>query len=93
MGDLIVTCMSKYSRNRYLGEQIGKGKSLKDALTEMVMVAEGVNTTKAAFQLAKQRGVEVPIINEVHQILFEGKDPKNAVYDLMTRAAKFEDWG
>lgn len=93
MGDLIVTCMSKYSRNRYLGEQIGKGKKLDEVLSEMVMVAEGVKTTRSAHELAARHGVEVPIINEAYKVLFQNKDPKEAVYDLMTRAAKFEDWG
>lgn len=93
MGDLIVTCMSKYSRNRYLGEQIGKGKTLKQVLSEMVMVAEGVRTTRSAYELASRHGVEVPITSEAYHVLFEGKDPKQAVFDLMTRAAKGEDWG
>jgi glycerol-3-phosphate dehydrogenase (NAD(P)+) len=85
--------MSRHSRNRYLGEQIGKGKNLEQALADMVMVAEGVKTTRAAYQLARHLKVEVPIINEVYNILFRHKNPKQAVYDLMTRAAKFEDWG
>ncbi|MFQ5637093.1 MAG: NAD(P)H-dependent glycerol-3-phosphate dehydrogenase [bacterium] len=93
MGDLIVTCMSKYSRNRYLGEQIGKGKTLKSVLEEMVMVAEGVKTTRSAYELAAKHGVEVPIIAETYHVLFENKDPQQAVFDLMTRAAKYEDWG
>lgn len=93
MGDLIVTCMSKYSRNRHLGEQIGKGQSLEQALSEMVMVAEGVRTTRSAYELALRHKVEVPIIYEAHEVLFEGKDPKQAVFDLMTRTAKGEDWG
>ncbi len=93
MGDLIVTCMSKYSRNRYLGEQIGKGKTLDEVLGEMVMVAEGVRTTRSAYELAKKHQVEVPIIAEAYNVLFMNKDPKQAVFDLMTRAAKVEDWG
>ena len=93
MGDLIVTCMSKYSRNRHLGEQIGRGKTLEQVLSEMVMVAEGVKATRSAYELAAQHQVEVPIIAEAHKVLFQNKDPKEAVYDLMTRAAKFEDWG
>lgn len=93
MGDLIVTCMSKYSRNRYLGEQIGKGKSLEEVLSGMVMVAEGVRTTRSAYELAAKHKVEVPIISEAHKVLFENKDPEEAVFDLMTRAAKYEDWG
>lgn len=93
MGDLIVTCMSKYSRNRHLGEQIGKGKALEEALADMVMVAEGVKTTRSAYELAARYEVEIPIITEAYRVLFENKDAKQAVYDLMTRAAKNEDWG
>lgn len=93
MGDLIVTCMSKHSRNRYVGEQIGKGKTLQQVLDEMIMVAEGVRTTRSAYDLAMKHDVEVPIISEIYSILFEDKNPKQAVFDLMTRAAKFEDWG
>ncbi|RMF60797.1 MAG: NAD(P)H-dependent glycerol-3-phosphate dehydrogenase [Calditrichaeota bacterium] len=93
MGDLIVTCMSKYSRNRYLGEQIGKGRKLDEVLSEMVMVAEGVKTTRAAYELGRKYGVEIPIITEAYNVLFQDKDPERAVFDLMTRAAKSEDWG
>lgn len=93
MGDLIVTCTSKYSRNRYVGEQIGRGKTLKQVLADMVMVAEGVLTTKSALQLAQKHEVEVPIISEAHRVLFENKDPEKAVHDLMTRAATVENWG
>jgi glycerol-3-phosphate dehydrogenase (NAD(P)+) len=93
MGDLIVTCMSQYSRNRYVGEQIGKGRKLEEVLNEMVMVAEGVRTTRSAHQLSKKYGVEMPITGEVYKILFQGKDPKAAVYDLMSRDAKPESWG
>ena len=93
MGDLIVTCMSRYSRNRYLGEQIGKGKKLNDVLSEMVMVAEGVKTTRSAYELAAKYQVVIPIITEAYNVLFQNKDPKQAVFDLMTRAAKIEDWG
>lgn len=93
MGDLIVTCTSRHSRNRYVGEQIGKGKTLRDVLDGMVMVAEGVRTTQSAFDLSKQFDVSMPITEEVYRILFEEKNPKKAVYDLMTRDAKAEDWG
>jgi glycerol-3-phosphate dehydrogenase (NAD(P)+) len=93
MGDLIVTCMSRYSRNRYLGEQIGRGKKLDEVLSEMVMVAEGVRTTRSAYELAAKHQVEIPIITEAYNVLFQDKDPKQAVFDLMTRAAKVEDWG
>ncbi|HEY4612855.1 MAG TPA: NAD(P)H-dependent glycerol-3-phosphate dehydrogenase [Bacteroidota bacterium] len=90
VGDLIVTCMSRHSRNRYVGEQVGKGRKLDDVLKEMVMVAEGVATAKSALELEKKFGVELPIITEVHRILFEGKDPRKGMHDLMTRDAKGE---
>jgi glycerol-3-phosphate dehydrogenase (NAD(P)+) len=85
IGDLMVTCMSRHSRNRHVGVEIGKGRTLPEILSEMVMVAEGVATTQSAFELAARVGVEVPIIAEVHRILFEGKDPLIACHDLMTR--------
>jgi glycerol-3-phosphate dehydrogenase (NAD(P)+) len=90
IGDLMVTCMSRHSRNRHVGFEIGKGRKLKDILGEMVMVAEGVATTKSAHELASRVGAEVPIITEVHRILFEDKDPLAACYDLMTRDPKGE---
>ncbi len=90
IGDLMVTCMSRHSRNRHVGVEIGKGRKLDEILSEMVMVAEGVETTKSANALAKQVGVEVPICAEVYKMLFEGKDPRQSTYDLMTRDAKGE---
>ena len=90
IGDLMVTCMSGHSRNRRVGVEIGKGRKLPEILSEMVMVAEGVATTRSAYDLAKRVGVEVPIISEVHKILFEDKDPLVACYDLMTRDPKGE---
>jgi glycerol-3-phosphate dehydrogenase (NAD(P)+) len=90
IGDVIVTCMSKYSRNRYVGEQIGKGRKLKDILAEMEMVAEGVTTAKSVYQLSQKVGVEVPICVEVYKILYEDKDPILATTDLMTRRPKEE---
>lgn len=93
MGDLVVTCMSRHSRNRYVGEEIGKGKTLKQVLSEMVMVAEGVKTTKSAYDLAKKYDTEMPITEEVYKTLFENKNPKDAVFDLMTRGAKQEKFG
>ncbi len=90
MGDLIVTCMSKHSRNRFVGEQIGAGKKLKQVLKSMNMVAEGVQTSRSASQLAKKYEVETPITDEVYQILFEDKDPVKATTDLMTRDMKME---
>jgi glycerol-3-phosphate dehydrogenase (NAD(P)+) len=91
IGDLIVTCMSKHSRNRHVGEEIGKGRKLNDILGEMIMVAEGVDSTKSVYSLARQYHVELPIVNEVHEVLFEDKDPIIAASDLMTRDAKGED--
>ncbi|MFA3782524.1 NAD(P)H-dependent glycerol-3-phosphate dehydrogenase [Melioribacteraceae bacterium 4301-Me] len=91
MGDLIVTCMSRHSRNRYVGEQIGKGKKLKDILKSMNMVAEGVETSKAVHQLSKEHEVETPICSAVYQILFEERDPIKVTYELMTRDMKSED--
>lgn len=91
MGDLIVTCMSRHSRNRYVGEQIGKGKTLKQVLKSMDMVAEGVETSRSASQLARKYEVETPITNEVYKILFEDKDPIKATTDLMTRDMKTEN--
>ena len=90
IGDLMVTCMSRHSRNRYVGVEIGKGRKLSDILSEMVMVAEGVETTKSARALAKKTGVETPIVNEVYNMLFESKNPHDACYDLMTRDPKGE---
>jgi len=92
MGDLIVTCMSRHSRNRYVGEQIGKGRRLDDILREMTMVAEGVRTCKSAVALAKKYNVEMPICSAVYQVLFEGKAPREALSDLMNRDVKPEVW-
>ncbi len=90
LGDLIVTCSSQHSRNRRLGYKIGSGKSLDQALDEMQMVAEGVRTAKAVYNLASDLGIEMPIVNQVYRVLFEGKDPKEAVNNLMLRGAKHE---
>ena len=90
IGDLIATCLSRHSRNRHVGEEIGKGRKLPDILSEMVMVAEGVATTRSVHDLGKKLHVELPIVNEVYRVIFEGKDPMRATADLMTRAAKEE---
>jgi glycerol-3-phosphate dehydrogenase (NAD(P)+) len=90
MGDLIVTCMSRHSRNRHVGEQIGQGKKLQQVLDEMVMVAEGVKTTRSVYQLRKKYPVETPICDEVYKVLFEDKNPHQAVKDLMARDPKEE---
>ncbi len=90
IGDLVVTCSSKHSRNRYVGEQIGKGKTLEQILAEMVMVAEGISTTKAVYELAQKLGVEMPITAAVYEMLFHRKNPNELVYELMTREPKEE---
>ncbi|HEY9059003.1 MAG TPA: NAD(P)H-dependent glycerol-3-phosphate dehydrogenase [Pseudobacteroides sp.] len=90
IGDLIVTCTSMHSRNRRAGILIGKGKSLEEALKEVAMVVEGVNTTRAAYHMAKKLNVEMPIINQAYEVLFNGKDAKQAVIDLMMRDRKLE---
>ena len=90
LGDLTTTCISQYSRNRWLGEEIGKGKKLNDILKETDMVVEGVVTTKSAFDLSKKYNVEMPITCEIHKVLYGNKDPKIAVHDLMTRSPKIE---
>ncbi len=91
MGDLIVTCMSKHSRNRFVGEQIGKGRKLKDVLKSMNMVAEGVETCRSVHQLSEELDIETPIASAAYKILFEGKDPIKATYELMTRDMKSEN--
>ena len=91
LGDLVVTCFSKHSRNRYLGEQVGRGRSLADIEAEMTMVAEGVKTTRSVHALALRHDVEMPITEAVTRILFDGMPPQEAVWALMTRAAKHED--
>jgi len=90
MGDLITTCMSKHSRNRRFGELIGQGHSLQEALDKMVMVAEGVETTRSVYNLSQKHEIEMPITTEVYQVLFEGKSAKEGVRDLMLREHKHE---
>lgn len=92
IGDLVVTCMSTHSRNRYLGEQIGKGRTLDEVLDEMDMVAEGVRTTQSIHDLARHHQIEMPITEAVYAILFENKQPREMVDELMTRSAKREHW-
>ncbi|MEN8908209.1 MAG: NAD(P)H-dependent glycerol-3-phosphate dehydrogenase [Clostridiales bacterium] len=95
VGDLIVTCTSMHSRNRRAGILIGKGKSMEEAIVEVKMVVEGITTTKAAYMLAKKENVGMPIILEAYNVLFNKKDPSEAVNDLMTRDKKYEldVWG
>ena len=92
MGDLIVTCMSRHSRNRYVGEQIGRGRRLEEILAGMTMVAEGVRTAKAAVALAEKHQTEMPICTEVYKLLYENKNPRQALVDLLNREIKPEFW-
>jgi len=90
MGDLVTTCFSQNSRNRWLGEQIGKGKRLNAILDKTEMVIEGINTAKSAMRLAKCYKVKMPITTEVFKVLYQNKNPRNAVQALMLRAKKKE---
>lgn len=89
-GDLMVTCFSKHSRNRALGEAIGSGKALDSAQNSISMVAEGIKNTVSAYEIGTKLNLELPIINEVYKVLFEFKSPTDAVNDLMTRLPKHE---
>ena len=90
IGDLIVTCASMHSRNRRAGILIGQGKTMKEAMDEVKMVVEGVYSAKAAMQLARKYEVELPIIEQVNEILFNDKPAAEAVRDLMIRDKKIE---
>lgn len=92
IGDLVVTCLSKHSRNRYVGEQIGKGRTLDEVVGEMSMIAEGVHTSKAVYELSMRLGVEMPITRAVYEMLFEGKPAQQAILDLMEREPKPENY-
>ena len=85
IGDLIVTCTSMHSRNRRAGILLGQGKTLDETLKEVHMVVEGVNTAHAAMQLSKKYDVSMPIVTEANEILYNGKDAREAVFSLMTR--------
>lgn len=90
MGDLVVTCSSSHGRNRRVGMEIGKGRGLDEILAETQQVAEGVHTCVSARALGARVGVELPIVEQVWRVLYDGKDPREAVYDLMTRDPKPE---
>lgn len=91
IGDLIVTCTSQHSRNRFVGQELGKGRNMSDIQKDMGhAVAEGVKTTESAWNLARKLNVETPIIDEAYAVLYQDADPKEAVYRLMTRDAKEE---
>jgi len=90
LGDLITTCTSRHSRNRYVGEELGRGRKLDDILSNMAMVAEGVRTTKVTRALGAATGVDMPITEAMYEVMFEGRDPREAVSALMTRPPKAE---
>jgi len=90
LGDLVTTCISPYSRNRFVGEQIGKGKSLREIESRMQMVAEGVPTTKSTYSLSLKYKVDMPITREVYLVLYKNRSPERAVKNLMTRRRKEE---
>jgi len=90
LGDLVLTCTGELSRNRTVGYRLGQGMKLKDILSEMRMVAEGIRTTKSAYELSRKLNVEMPITEQVYKLLYEDKDPRVVVKDLMSRALKDE---
>lgn len=90
MGDLVLTCTGDLSRNRSVGIELGRGRKIADILAGMQMIAEGVKTTLSAYQLAQKLNVEVPIIEQMYLILYQDKDPREAVTDLMLRDLKAE---
>ena len=92
IGDLVATCTSRHSRNRYVGERIGQGETLEAILSGMKMVAEGVETTRSGHELARRHHVEMPITDQVYQVLFGNRPAAEAVAELMGRTLKAEIW-
>jgi glycerol-3-phosphate dehydrogenase (NAD(P)+) len=90
IGDLITTCVSRHGRNRHVGERLARGEKLQDILKTMTMVAEGIFTTRSVHDKAQQIGVEMPITAEIYRVLYEDKDPLQAVSDLMLREPRSE---
>ena len=90
IGDLIVTCASRHSRNRKAGMLIGRGYTMKEAMDEVKMVVEGVYSAKAAIALARKYNIDMPIIEQVNSVLFENQPAKDAVMELMLRDKKAE---
>mgnify|MGYP001261236996 CR=1 FL=1 len=85
MGDLVVTAFSQHSRNRMVGERIGKGEELVDILSSIDMIAEGVDTTRSIYDLSIKHKIEMPICTQIYQVLFNNKDPRQAILNLMSR--------
>lgn len=90
LGDLFTTCVSPHGRNRWFGEEVGKGKKTEEVLKSTEMVIEGVSTAQSCYELGKKYNVEMPIAQQVYAVIYEGKNPKQAVRDLMTREKKAE---
>ncbi len=90
LGDLVLTCTGELSRNRHVGLELGRGKVLADILAGMGMVAEGVKTTRSAYNLARREGVEMPILDQIYQVLYQDKPCQEAVQDLLSRNQKGE---
>ena len=90
IGDLMVPCFSRHSRNRFLGEQLGQGRTVEDVLSSMVAVAEGYPTTRSVYQVARQRNARTPILDEMHALLYGGSNARRAVSALMERDLRHE---
>ena len=90
LGDLVLTCTGALSRNRFVGEELGKGRRLEEIVAEMNEVAEGINTARAVKKLADRANLEMPIVNEVNAVLYENKSARDAVSDLMSRPLREE---
>ena len=90
LGDVVATCSSRLSRNRFVGEELAKGRTLEEILSSMKNVAEGVYTTPAALKMAEALGVELPITQTTYRVLFEGLDLKQAINELMGRPPRSE---
>jgi len=90
LGDLVLTCTGNLSRNRFVGEELGRGRKLNVICSELNEVAEGINTTRALKRLAQEAKVEMPITSEVYDVLYDQKPPREAVAELMTRPLREE---
>ena len=90
LGDLVLTCTGALSRNRFVGEELGKGRRLEEIVAEMNEIAEGINTARAVKKLADRANLEMPIVNEVNAVLYEGKSARDAVSELMSRPLREE---
>ena len=90
LGDLILTCTGELSRNRRVGIEIARGKRLEEILSGTRMIAEGVRNTRSIYQLAERLGVEMPIVGQMYLVLYQQKEPREAVRDLMQRSLKAE---